>query len=152
MNPNKREWLDYPLEKEWRVRVYVLKSKSKADFRLLIEHNGAKDSVIRFDHGGGHKYFHIDILNKTPKPYKSFPKAKTIKDKIEVTFDYIRKELKYKIKYKNKTLNISPKRLEEIKNNILKELLSKLKMGKRTTSKIISMEAVISRYAPKKPF
>ncbi len=138
---SRRELLDYPVEKGWRIRAYIEKLPQRDNFVLTIEHESEKDNIIRFDQSK-HKHFHVDILGEQQKPFLEFPEAKSIPEKMDSAFKFIREQLSYIVKYKSYKFNLDEQRLKEIKETIEKEL-GEPKLGTRTTSISISSNANI---------
>jgi len=139
LKKNRRELLDYPVEKGWRIRAYLEKLSGKDDFVLTVEHESERNSIIRFDQSK-HNCFHVDILGEQQKPFQEFPEAKNIPEKMDSAFKFIREQFNYIVKYKGYELKLDEQRLKEIREKIEKEV-DNPKLGVRTTSVSITSNA-----------
>ena len=144
LKKNRREFLDYPIEKGWKFRAYIEMLGEMQDFVISIEHKSERDSIIRFDQSS-HKYFHVDLFNESKRPYEEFPDAKTLLQKIERAFEFIRTHFNYVIVHKNYKLELDNNRLDSIKSSLINQI-SQPEIGKRTTScNIISNANIIDK-------
>jgi len=133
---NRREFLDYPIEKGWKFRAYIEMIGKKEDFVISIEYDSEKDSIIRFDQSS-HKFFHVDKLGNEKKPFKEFREATNLIQKIDCAFDFIRNDLNYIIEYKQYKLELNKNLLDAMKSKLINEIRQP-ELGKRTTSHSIS--------------
>lgn len=143
LDKTRREFLDYPIDKGWRIRAYIEKPTGKEDdIVFTVEHESEKENIIRFD-TSGHSLFHVDILGKQ-KPFKEFPLALSIEEKISCVVDFIEKDLKFIIRHNGFEIRLSKSRLSDIENQ-LRDSVTNPQLGKRTTTLSISVDAVIKK-------
>jgi len=136
LKKNRREFIDYPIEKGWKFRAYIEMIRGMKDFVISIEHTSESNSIIRFDQSS-HKYFHVDILDETKKPFLEFPDATNLQLKIDCAFEFIENNLNYAIKHNQYKLEINKNLLDSIKSKLINEI-SQPELGKRTSSHSIS--------------